>query len=751
LTSSRTRAPAHGGGTVSDPASPGSVPDHDSDATDQLVDGGAQPSAYRALLQNRNYRLWFAASFTSSLGDWMGFVALQTLVASLFAPGTRPALFALGGVMMARLLPSVLMGPIAGVLADRYDRKRLIVFTDVSRFGLFVAIAFSSDLTALFALTFVVECLALLFMSSKDASLPGIIEKRHLTEANQLNLLVTYGTLPLGAVFAAAMIGVASLLGRVGLDGVEPARLALLADACTYLVSALLMSQLALPKTSRRTARNEGPGFVAELREGITFIRDLPLIRALITGVVGVFFGAGVVVGLGPVFVNSALGRPAADWSILITAVGAGLVAGIVAVQPMTRLLRKELLFPVCLAATGAIATVLAVLSNFAVILGVGVLLGVAAGLSFVQGYTLLHENTRDETRARTFAAFYTGTRVSLFAALGIAPFVAGTIGTASLFAAGRIVRMSGVRITMVLGGLVALFFGLLATRGMRRAVRDETERPLRMQGAHPARNRGLFIVFEGVEGAGKSTQVSALVATLRSEGRDVLVTREPGGPPVAERIRSILLDPDGDDMDDRTETLLYAAARAEHVDRVIRPALEQGQVVVCDRFVDSSLAYQGFARGLGEEDVFEINRWAVDGVLPDVVILLRLDAEEGMRRVTERARRKAHAEETKRAGGEPGAVSVLPQWAEQLTADRMERQGTAFHRKVAEGYLQLARRNKARFVVVEADGDAVAIAHRVRAGLHPWLPLPGAASEAVAGDGADAPAADRERPGAAP
>ncbi|MGH8930423.1 MAG: dTMP kinase [Egibacteraceae bacterium] len=665
-----------------------------------VADAASQRSAYRELLRSRNYRLWFSATFISSLGDWMGFVALQALVASgaFFQTGSRPALFALGGVMMARLAPSLLFGPVAGVLADRYDRRKLIVSTDVARFVLFVAVAFSGDLVALFALTFVIECLALLFVAAKDASLPAVVERRQLGEANQLNLLATYGTLPLGAIAATA---IATLLTRLEVR-TDPSRLVLLADAATYLVSAVLMWRLVLPaKPTVAGETGEGPGFVAELREGMAFIRDDPLIRALITGVAGVFFGAGIVVALGPLFVPVEFqGTSQRDWFTLMTTVGVGLVLGLGASVRVNRRFSKERVFPICLAATGAIASAMALApaGRFPIVLALGVLLGAAAGLGFVQGYTLIHEHTEDETRARTFAALYTSTRVALFAALGLGPFVAGTIGIVGILIAGRFRTFSGIRATILAGGLVALFFGVSATRGMYRALREQPDRAVRLPSKPPDDKRGLFIVFEGVEGSGKSTQVRRLSSALRQQGYHVLTTREPGGPPIAEQLRAVLLDPGGEGMDGRTEALLLAAARVEHVEKVIRPELHLGTIVVCDRFIDSSLAYQGHGRGLGSDAIAEINRWAVEGLMPDVVVLLRLDPEEGLRRTQ-------------------GRGASRP--------DRMEAEALDFHRRVAEGYLQLARAEPQRFLVVDASGDEASVAKEIRARLDAWLPQP--------------------------
>jgi dTMP kinase len=678
--------------------------------------GDEQRSAYRNLLRNRNYRNYFSACLASSLGDWTGFVALQALVSTLYADNSRFALFGLGGVMMARLLPSVIIGPIAGVLADRYDRKRLMVFVDVMRGTLFIFVAFSDNLTSLFLLTFAVECLSLLYLAAKDATLPRIVSKRDLTQANQLNLLLAYGTLPAGAVIVTI---ITTILVAAGFDPRDATVAALLVDAATFFLGAGFMSRLrvAAPAEPRATAE-ERPGVMDELREGLRFIRGMDIIRSLIVGVVGVFFGAGVVVAVGPAFVQTSLGRPATDWSQLVSVVGGGLIAGILIAPLLEKVASRERLFPLALALTGALAAVLSFLPAFLPALAIGGLLGVTAGLSFVFGYTLIQSYTTDDVRARTFAAFYMATRIALFSALGIAPFFAGAI-SGSLNLNGRHVPLSGIRITIFLGALFAFYSALTALRGIYRALRKDDTGPLRIPTTHVARTTGLFVSFEGVEGSGKSTQVKMLAGALEAEGRQVVVTREPGGTAVAERIRDVLLDPNSEGMDVRTEALLYAAARAEHVRRVIAPALEQGKVVLCDRFLDSSVAYQGHARGLGESDVLEINRWAVEGILPDVVVLIDLDAEDGLDRVRARLQ-KAADEVTPRGEGATALRHTAP-----LRLDRLEGEGLEFHRLVAAGYRSLARREKDRFVVIDGRSDEATVARQVRAALHPWVHLP--------------------------
>jgi dTMP kinase len=196
----------------------------------------------------------------------------------------------------------------------------------------------------------------------------------------------------------------------------------------------------------------------------------------------------------------------------------------------------------------------------------------------------------------------------------------------------------------------------------------------------------GRLIAFEGVEGAGKSTQLELLRQVLEGRGREVVVTREPGGTPAGERVRSLLLDP-GVELHPRAEALLFAAARAELVERVIRPALERGAHVLCDRYLDSSLAYQGGARGLGRGPVEDVNRFATGGLLPDLVVLLDLDPAAGLGR-------------------------------QARDPDRIEAQDLDFHRRVRDAFRDLAAADPKRFAVVDASAPLPEVAAQVQAAV---------------------------------
>lgn len=197
---------------------------------------------------------------------------------------------------------------------------------------------------------------------------------------------------------------------------------------------------------------------------------------------------------------------------------------------------------------------------------------------------------------------------------------------------------------------------------------------------------KGIFITMEGPDGSGKTTQIELLKAELEKSGYEVLITREPGGNRISEAIREIILNKDYMEMAPATECLLYASARAQLVNEVIGPMLDKGGAVISDRFVDSSLVYQGIARGLGVDEVFEINRFAIREYMPDATFLLSLPAEVGI------SRKK-----------------------DQKELDRMEKESLEFHKKVAEGYLKLAEKYPERIRVIDATQDVETISGLIK------------------------------------
>lgn len=197
----------------------------------------------------------------------------------------------------------------------------------------------------------------------------------------------------------------------------------------------------------------------------------------------------------------------------------------------------------------------------------------------------------------------------------------------------------------------------------------------------------GLFITLEGGEGAGKTTIANAVIEKLSTLGIETVYTREPGGIKIAEKIREVILDPDHTEMDCRTEALLYAAARRQHLVEKVKPAMDEGRIVLCDRFVDSSIVYQGYARGIGMDEVREINQFAIEGFMPDLTIFFDIKPEIGLARIAANDSREVN---------------------------RLDLEGLAFHELVYEGYKKQAKMNPERIVSVDATNSVETLTDEV-------------------------------------
>jgi len=206
---------------------------------------------------------------------------------------------------------------------------------------------------------------------------------------------------------------------------------------------------------------------------------------------------------------------------------------------------------------------------------------------------------------------------------------------------------------------------------------------------------KGLFITFEGGEGAGKSSILQVLAKTLTDDGYDVLTTREPGGIDIAEKIRHIILDPSHTAMDARTEALLYAAARRQHLIEKVYPALEEGKIVLCDRFVDSSLAYQGYARGLGMDEVYEVNKFAIEDCMPDATLFFDITPERGLERIQHNQGREQN---------------------------RLDLENIQFHQTVYKAYQRLIEKFPERISVVNADQPFDRVLEDVTTRMKEWI-----------------------------
>ena len=656
---------------------------------------GTKPATLRNLLRDPAFSRLYRAILVSSLGDWVGFVAVVALVTRI---GGGSAGFAISGVMLARLLPSVVFGPFAGVLVDRFDRKKLMVVSDIVRGIGYASLPLIPRLPWIYGVSFLIECLSLLWSPSRDSIIPDIVPRRQLGNANTVALATGYGTLPLGGIVYTALAALGTSLGAsFGYFADNPESIALWVDALTFGFSAYMIQGLRLRASKARRPRTDpgAKGALSDMREGLRFLKDHAFIRAMTGGIVLAFTGAGAVMSIGPIFAQYTLGGGPTAWGLLVTAVGIGMALGMAVVGQIHKVIEKDLFFPLAILAGGAALVVLALMPNVPLAALLVVVMGATAGATWVTGYTLLHENVTEELRGRVFATLTVLARLGLFVSLAGFPLLVQAFGDRRLAIGGVSIQIAGTRFALWAGALIMVVGGIFSRTGLSKS-RLTRPRPLRlMNRLRNVEKRGSFIAFEGVEGAGKGTQIELARGFLADLGYDVLVTREPGGTALGERLRDTLLGEKDEGVDARAEALLFAASRAQHVSRVIRPALEEGKVVLCDRYIDSSLAYQGAGRGLGEQDVLSLSVWATQGLFPDLVVLLNMDPDKGKDRL---ARDK----------------------------DRIEEEDLAFHTKVADAFIRIAEDHPERFVVVDADAPPEVVHERIKHELLKYLKADG-------------------------
>jgi dTMP kinase len=306
------------------------------------------------------------------------------------------------------------------------------------------------------------------------------------------------------------------------------------------------------------------------------------------------------------------------------------------------------------------------------------IILGAFSGITWVTGFTMLGMEVKDDVRGRTFAFVQSLIRVVLVGVLAVAPLIAAAVGQHTFKFQNTQVSYNGAAVTILIAGLFASLIGFVSYKQMKdrpnvslwsdivNAFKGELGS---ITGAPTA---GIFIAFEGGEGIGKSTQSKLLKAWLEQEGETVVLSREPGGTDLGVEIRKILLSHSTGEISPRAEALLYAADRAHHVYSVIRPALARGEVMISDRYFDSSIAYQGAGRVLEPGEVARISRWATESLFPTLTIIIDLPPQIGLARLKSK--------------------------------DRLESQPIEFHERVRQEFLQLAALDPERYFIVDGN-----------------------------------------------
>jgi dTMP kinase len=634
-------------------------------------------------------RLWLVLG-AASFGDWIGLLAIA-LFASSQVSGSAAQGAVFGGTIAVRLLPALLLGPIAGVIADRFDRRYTMVITDLIRFVFYASIPIvpllgaSPAVTVTWATiaTFVGETMTLIWIPAKEAAVPNLIPRSRIEISNQLTLVTTYGITPvLAALSLSALTAGAQHSGVTLPPWAQPVQLALYINALSRLATALVVffgiREIGGKSPQRQQVAQQS--MLRQFLDGWKYIGRTRLVRGLVLGIYGAFAAGGVVIGAARTYATS-LGAGEAAFYLLFGTIFIGLALGIGLGPMIVRDLSRRRWFGMSIMLASASVMFLGLAFHLSMALVGSVLVGAGAGMAFLAGTTLLYGEVGDEVRGRVFSVVQIGTRMVLLLAITLAGLLVG-FGSSRHVKVGNVsVDVSFTRVLLLVAGLIGVWVGIVSFRQMddKRGVPVLADlwgslrgRPLSL--ADPFPRHGVFVVFEGGEGAGKSTQVTLLADALHAQGRNVVVTREPGATDVGARIRGLVLDPGGSPSP-RAEALLYAADRAHHVATVVRPALAQGAVVISDRYVDSSLAYQGAGRTLPVQEISWLSSWATGGLKPDLVVLLDVDPSVGLGRVDSRG------------GG----------------IDRLERESRSFHERVRYAFLDLAAADPKRYLVLDA------------------------------------------------
>jgi dTMP kinase len=705
-------------------------PTQSADVTDAFAADLAADSRERAvgaLLRIPALRKLWGAQLTGAVADRLGLLVLLVLTtqaagaAGALGGGYRGVAFALALVFTARLaavvlVGVVLLGPVSALTSadGPLDRRWTMIGADGVRLALFIVaplwITWVPDTAHVWLLVtaFVAGVAERLWAVARDGAAPLLLPPPgdtsvrpapdHLATLHRLDLRTSFCALPLAAA-ALVVVTLVNTVLAVGVDWFDLHQVAL----SSYVTAGLFSSSVAilyvleLPSGTAVRPRSplegmrlpKGPAGAGKGRTGV-----LPLLVVATSAVAGAI-GAAVAVA---VLQAIGLGFGPTGFGLLVLALTGGTVVGIRMSPRVLPGLSRRRLLSLAIGATGIALLLTGVVADQTSVLLLALLAGAAAGVTANTGHALIEQEAEEPRRARTTEHLHAVVRASLGFAAVVAPLLAAAIGPHRIHHGHFTFDHGGAAYTLMLIGALLLPVAALVLG----KTDDRTGVPLRrdlreaLRGGEPAAApaaTGFFIAIDGGDGAGKSTQVEALADWIRAKGHEVVVTREPGATAVGKRLRSILLDVSSAGISHRAEALLYAADRAEHVDTVVRPALARGAVVISDRYIDSSVAYQGAGRDLAPTEIARISRWATDGLVPHLTVLLDISPVGARERFTE-------------------------------APDRLESEPAAFHQRVRAGFLALAAAAPARYLVVDAAQAPEAVTTVVRHRLDQLLPL---------------------------
>jgi len=462
---------------------------------DEVVGEGERPSLHVRLFGSHAFfRLWLSQAI-SSLGDWLGFLAITILAARVGGQsGGAGSGAAVGLVMAARIIPGFFLSPVAGVLVDRLDRRKVMIACDLGRAVVVAFLPFVGSVGELVLISLLLEIGTLFFGPAKEASVPNLVPPERLASANSLSLAAAYGTFPLAAIIFAALAKVSEALGNI--DAVnflktDQETLAFIVRIATFLLSAAVIWSLHLPGPERKPNGNgNGERRIDwaqtwhELREGWQFIFLTPIVRAVNLGLATGLIGGGMVVPLGSIFSERVLHAGPAGFGIFVTALGFGVAVGVVLISVLQKRMPKEKTFTMAMFGAGGSLFAAASMSSLAFAFLFVFVLGICAGSIYVIGFTLLHENVEDALRGRIFSALYTIVRLCLLIAFALGPFLSELLDSVShhfftnpdrtiSLPAGRHLFVPGERLTLWFAALIILVAGTIVFWSLRPRERE--------------------------------------------------------------------------------------------------------------------------------------------------------------------------------------------------------------------------------------------------------------------------------------
>jgi len=642
-------------------------------------DAASSAHRIRSVLAIRPFRRLWAVTSLCAAGDWLSLLALSALATQLTS-GYQAQSFALSGVVATKLLPAILFGPLGGALADKFDRRHVMVTCDVLRAGLFFSIPIVGSLWWLFVATFMIEICSLFWIPAKDASIPNLLRRPDQVEtANQLGLVMTYGV----AVVAAA--GLFSLLSQIDqllgatfrVDALSTAHVALTINGVAYLTCAIVVGTR-IPEISGRPPPRDGQrhrqrGVLGMLKDGFAFVGGTPLVRGLVIGIVGAFAAGGAVIASAKLYATS-LGGGDGAYGMLFVSVFVGLGLGMAFAPQLARRMPHNRLFGAAIVAAGLAMVPVALALHLFVAMAAVAFVGATAGVAFLTGLTIIGSQVEDAVRGRTVAFVQSIVRVDLLASMALVPILVGLVRPRTVQVLGEAFTVDGTRTVLLGAGVMAVIVGVLAYRQMDDRRKESILTDLRAALSRRRRDAGgLLIAVEGDSRADTAEQARLLADWLRLSGRDVLLAGPTGADEL--RMRQVI---DGVGLTGpRAHALVAAAVRADLVEREVRPALAGGTIVVMERYVDSPLAQLGAETGVSSSELDGLADWATGRLRPDLSVLL------------DRA--------------PPGLLEH--QW------------------KVQKILTEMAAANPDRYVVVDGDGPPAEVAARVRAALAALLP----------------------------